>query len=74
VSRHVAVIGAGWSGLACGLELTASGHEVTLLEAAPQAGGRARAVVVRLGDRQFLLDNGQHLLIGAYRETLRLMG
>ena len=74
MSRHVAVIGAGWSGLACGLELTASGHEVTLLEAAPQAGGRARAVVVRLGDRQFLLDNGQHLLIGAYRETLRLMG
>jgi squalene-associated FAD-dependent desaturase len=28
---------------------------------------------IRLGDREFSLDNGQHLLIGAYRETLRLM-
>jgi squalene-associated FAD-dependent desaturase len=73
VSRHVAVIGAGWSGLACALELTAGGDRVTLIDAAPQPGGRARAVGVRLGDREFLLDNGQHLLIGAYRETLRLM-
>ena len=73
MEQRVAVIGAGWSGLACALELTACGHRVTLFDAAPQPGGRARAVAVRLGDRQFTLDNGQHLLIGAYRETLRLM-
>jgi hydroxysqualene dehydroxylase len=73
VSPRVAVIGAGWSGLACALELTASGHRVTLIDAAPQPGGRARAVGVRLGDREFMLDNGQHLLIGAYGETLRLI-
>jgi squalene-associated FAD-dependent desaturase len=73
VSRHVAVIGAGWSGLACALELTAGRHTVALFDAAPQPGGRARAVGIRLGDREFVLDNGQHLLIGAYTETLRLM-
>jgi squalene-associated FAD-dependent desaturase len=71
--KRVAVIGAGWSGLACALELTRRGFGVTLLDAAPQVGGRARAVGVRLGDREFTLDNGQHLLIGAYSECLRLM-
>ncbi|MCU0765140.1 MAG: hydroxysqualene dehydroxylase HpnE [Burkholderiaceae bacterium] len=73
MSGRVAVIGAGWSGLACALELTGAGVAVTLLDAAPQPGGRARAVAVRLGDREFTLDNGQHLLIGAYGETLRRM-
>lgn len=73
MSRRVAVIGAGWSGLACALELTAGGHSVTLFDAAPQPGGRARAVDVTLGDRNFTLDNGQHLLIGAYAQTLRLL-
>lgn len=73
MSRRVAVVGAGWSGLACALELTAGGYAVSLFDAAPQPGGRARAVAVRLGDRPFALDNGQHLLIGACGETLRLM-
>ena len=72
--RRVAVIGAGWSGLACALELTRRGFAVTVFDAAPQAGGRARAVAIRLGERQYTLDNGQHLLLGAYTETLRLMG
>lgn len=71
--KRVAVIGAGWSGLACALDLTHRGFAVTVYDAAPQVGGRARAVPVRLGDREFDLDNGQHLLIGAYSETLGLM-
>ena len=71
--RRVAIVGAGWSGLACALELVGRGCEVELFEAAPQVGGRARRVSVPLGDRSYLLDNGQHLLIGGYRETLRLM-
>lgn len=73
MSHRVAVIGAGWSGLACALELTAARFAVTLFDAAPQPGGRARTVGVRLGEREFTLDNGQHLLLGAYGETLRLM-
>jgi squalene-associated FAD-dependent desaturase len=71
--RHVTIVGAGWSGLACAVELATAGVRVTLLDAAPQPGGRARGVRVTLGDRDYPLDNGQHLLIGAYAETLRLM-
>jgi len=70
---RVAVVGAGWSGLACALALSARGCAVELFDAAPQVGGRARSVRVPLGDRSYLLDNGQHLLIGGYRDTLRLM-
>lgn len=44
-----------------------------MFDVAPQLGGRARRLDVVLGDRRYPLDNGQHLLIGAYRETLALM-
>jgi squalene-associated FAD-dependent desaturase len=63
------VIGGGWAGCATGVELARAGHAVTLFEAARTLGGRARAVEV---DGR-LLDNGQHILLGAYSETLRLM-
>jgi squalene-associated FAD-dependent desaturase len=66
---RVAVIGGGWAGLAAAVELSASGAGVTLFEAARQLGGRAR----RVEHDGHILDNGQHILIGAYRETLRLM-
>lgn len=70
----VAVIGAGWAGLAAAVEATRVGHEVTVFETARTLGGRARAVPAQLPDgRAVLLDNGQHILIGAYTETLRLM-
>ncbi|WP_092775515.1 phytoene desaturase family protein [Actinokineospora terrae] len=39
---HVVVIGAGLSGLSAALHLAGAGREVTVLEAAPTAGGRAR--------------------------------
>lgn len=66
---HVIVVGGGWAGLAAAVELCCHGVRVTLLEAAPHLGGRARSVV---HDGQ-LMDNGQHLLLGAYRDTLRLL-
>jgi len=72
-SRHVAVIGAGWSGLAAAVALAEAGQAVSLVEAAPQVGGRARGLTLTLGDRDYPLDNGQHLLIGAYTDTLAMM-
>lgn len=70
----VAIVGAGWAGLAAAVAANAAGHSVTVFEAARTAGGRARALPANLPDgTPVLLDNGQHILIGAYTETLRLM-
>jgi squalene-associated FAD-dependent desaturase len=66
---RLAVVGGGWAGLAAAVEATRRGHAVTLFEMAPQLGGRSRAVEVA----GLSLDNGQHILIGAYLETLALM-
>jgi squalene-associated FAD-dependent desaturase len=66
---RVAVIGAGWAGLAAAVTLAERGVPVTVFEASRSLGGRARRVNIDGVD----LDNGQHVLIGAYRETLRLM-
>lgn len=65
----IAVVGAGWAGLAAAVDLTRNGAAVTLYEAGRVAGGRGRSI--HIDGRT--LDNGQHLLLGAYRETLALM-
>jgi len=69
----VCVIGGGWAGIAAAIEACAAGCSVSLVEAAPQLGGRARAVEIDMGFGPVRLDNGQHLMMGAYRETLGLM-
>lgn len=68
-NRAAAVIGAGWGGLAAAVGLTQAGVSVTVFEMAPVIGGRARTVT-RAGHAG---DNGQHIMIGAYRATLELM-
>ncbi len=68
-ARRVAVIGGGWAGLAAAVEATSLGACVSLFEMAPQLGGRARSVA----SDDLTLDNGQHIMIGAYVETLRMM-
>ncbi|NKC32759.1 hydroxysqualene dehydroxylase [Falsiroseomonas selenitidurans] len=63
----VHVVGAGVAGLAAALALVRGGRRVALHEAAPVAGGRARA----LPDGT---DNGTHALLGANRAALRFLG
>lgn len=71
---NVAIVGAGWAGLAAAVQLTTAGHAVTVYETARTPGGRARALGATLPDgRPVTVDNGQHILIGAYTETLQLM-
>jgi hydroxysqualene dehydroxylase len=65
----VAVVGGGWAGCAAALTLAEAGVAVTLYEAARTLGGRARAVELEGAP----LDNGQHILLGAYEQTLQLI-
>ena len=65
----VGIIGGGYAGMAAAVALAARGISVTVFESARQLGGRARGV--SHNDTQ--LDNGQHLLLGCYRETLSLI-
>jgi squalene-associated FAD-dependent desaturase len=67
----VAVIGGGWAGLAAAVRAVQAGHRVTLFETAQHLGGRARSVP--LAGLPGPLDNGQHILIGAYGRTLDLL-
>ncbi|MEW6313167.1 MAG: hydroxysqualene dehydroxylase HpnE [Pseudomonadota bacterium] len=66
---RVAIIGGGYAGMAAAVTLAECGVPVTVFEAADTLGGRAR----RVEKHGLALDNGQHLMIGAYRETLRLI-
>jgi squalene-associated FAD-dependent desaturase len=67
--QRVAVIGGGWAGCAAAIALEDAGQDVTLIEAARTLGGRARAVEAH----GRALDNGQHILLGAYGATLDLL-
>jgi squalene-associated FAD-dependent desaturase len=55
----VAIIGAGWAGLACALGLARAGYAPLVFESAPEPGGRARRAKL---DNTFR-DNGQHLML-----------
>ncbi|MDR2624865.1 MAG: hydroxysqualene dehydroxylase HpnE, partial [Zoogloeaceae bacterium] len=64
-------VGGGWAGIAAAVTL-AGKTDLTLFEAGRALGGRAKKIE-RTGVRGIALDNGQHILLGAYRETLGLM-
>ncbi|TWI68967.1 squalene-associated FAD-dependent desaturase [Pseudoduganella lurida] len=64
------MVGGGWAGCAAAVALAQRrGVEVTVFEAARTLGGRARRI--EAGGK--VLDNGQHILLGAYAQTLKLM-
>jgi squalene-associated FAD-dependent desaturase len=68
-TNTILIVGGGWAGLSCAVELTRLGHPVQLFESARQLGGRARRVTLA----NHSVDNGQHLLLGAYHHTLDLL-
>ena len=78
ISKNIAIVGGGWAGMAAAVAATQAGHHATVFEASHALGGRARVVsgshASALPDgTPVTLDNGQHILIGAYSETLKLM-
>ncbi len=62
------IVGGGWSGLAAAVELSPY-YDVQIFEAGAILGGRARSVRWQ----NLEVDNGQHLMLGAYRQMLDLM-
>ena len=74
-AMKIAIVGAGWAGMAAAVTAVQAGH------ARHRVGGRhARWAAAPAPCRAQLpdgsavvLDNGQHILIGAYSESLRLM-
>ena len=70
-SPDVAVIGGGLAGLSAAAALAGRGVRVLVLEARAVLGGRASSFTdPATGER---VDNGQHLMLGCYSETLAFL-
>ena len=75
MNHDLLVIGGGWAGIAAAVEAARRGRRVTLIEAHPYLGGRARSFVDRTTGEE--IDNGQHVVMGCYHaflQTLSSMG
>lgn len=67
----VVIIGGGLSGLSAAVQLATHDCTVTLLEQSPKLGGRCYSYIdEKTGD---VVDNGQHVLLGAYHDVLRYL-
>jgi len=71
-AKDVVIIGGGFAGLSAGVALAGRGFRVALLEAKPALGGRAYSFTDP--ESEDFVDNGQHVLMGCYRETLDFLG
>src|ERR1035438_4301250 len=67
--KKIVVIGGGFAGLSAASFLSNSGFKIELLEASPKLGGRAYSFVDH--ETGAVIDNGQHILMGCYNETLK---
>ena len=70
---RIAIIGGGCAGISAAIAMAKQGWAVSLFEAGSELGGRARSIAYTNGAGSTDLDNGQHILIGAYKSTLRLL-
>jgi hydroxysqualene dehydroxylase len=67
--KKIVVIGGGFAGLSAASFLSNSDFKIELLEASPKLGGRAYSFVDK--ETGAVIDNGQHILMGCYKETLK---
>lgn len=69
--QDVLIVGGGFAGLAAALRLHRAGAKIRLVEKRPFFGGRAYSVKEpKTGET---LDNGQHLMMGCYHETISFL-
>ncbi|MCK5307390.1 MAG: FAD-dependent oxidoreductase, partial [Zetaproteobacteria bacterium] len=71
MKHPIAIIGGGLCGVTSAIRLAEKGHQVHLYEAAPALGGRTRSFYDTTVNEW--VDNGPHLLIGAYKATRKLL-
>lgn len=69
--KKIIVIGGGFAGLSAASFLVNSGNKVGLIEASPKLGGRAYSFYDE--ETKSVIDNGQHILMGCYKETLKFL-
>ena len=67
----IVVVGGGFAGLSAAALLAEQGKQVLVLDARPRLGGRATAFPDR--ETGEIVDNGQHVMFGCYRETLAFL-
>ncbi len=73
MDHGIAIVGAGYAGMAAAVSLAERGRAVTVFESGPVPGGRARRIRISVDGQGRALDNGQHIFVGAYCELFRLM-
>lgn len=69
--QPIVIVGAGFAGLSAAVRLSDAGQSVIVVEATGGGGGRSRSF--RHPGTGLELDNGQHLMMGCYRETLAFL-
>ena len=71
MTPEIIIIGGGVAGLSAAVDLCSMGRKILLLEQKPHLGGRTYSFVDKTTGEP--VDNGQHLLMGCYKETRRYL-
>ena len=71
MQKKVIVIGGGFAGLTAASYLVKNNFKVTLIESSPKLGGRAYSFFDKNTNTE--IDNGQHILMGCYNETIKFL-
>lgn len=69
--KRVIVVGGGFAGLSASVYLAENNFQITLIEASPKLGGRAYSLSNL--SQNGIYDNGQHILMGCYDETIAFL-